>query len=63
MPSLIVIDHKAVSLTVTEISQIKIFEGQFDLDLISQGYPKLATSLSLHVGYDVIAFVVLEEFS
>ena len=35
-------NHKTVSLMVTEISQIQIFEGQFDLDLISQGHPKFS---------------------
>ncbi len=36
------INHKAVSLTVTEIWQIENVGNQFDLDLISQGQPKLS---------------------
>ncbi len=38
--SLIVIDHKSVSLMVTEIWPIENFEGWFDHDLISQGHHK-----------------------
>ena len=34
------INHKSVSLIVAEIWPTKIFQGQFDLDLISQGQPK-----------------------
>ncbi len=37
--SLIGINHKSVSLTVTEIWLIQIFQGKFDLDLLFQGHP------------------------
>ncbi len=33
-------NHKSVSLTVVEIWLIEIFQGQIDLDLISQDHPK-----------------------
>ena len=33
-------NHKSVFLTVTEILHIKHFQGQFDLDLSSQGHTK-----------------------
>ena len=36
-------NHKPASLTVTEIWQIDRFQGQFDLDLISQGHQKYGT--------------------
>ena len=38
--SLTVSNHKSVSQTITEICQIENFQGQFDLDLISEGHPK-----------------------
>ncbi len=38
--SLTVIDHKSVSLMVTEIWPIEILEGYFDIDLISEGDEK-----------------------
>ncbi len=40
--SLIVINHKAVSITVTEIWPVENFQGQFDVDLVSQGHHKYA---------------------
>ncbi len=38
--SLTVINNKSVSLMVTGIWPIEILEGQFDLDLLSQGHHK-----------------------
>ena len=47
--SLIVVNHRSVSLMVAEIWPIEIFRGQFDLDLISQGHSKSYKSVSLTV--------------
>ena len=38
--SITVVNHKSVSLMIAEIWQTENFQGQFDLDLISQGHPK-----------------------
>ena len=38
--SIDIFNHKSVSLMAAEIWQIEIFQGQFDLDLLSQGHPK-----------------------
>ena len=51
----LVINHKSVSLMVTEIWLIEIFEGQFDLDLISQGHHKYGEYLEGQFDLDLLS--------
>ncbi len=46
-PCQLLSNHKSVSLTVTEICQVENFQGQFHLDLISQGHPKCDNSCTM----------------